>query len=325
MPKKKPEIAFYWCAGCGGCEEAVVDLAEDILSVINLFDIVFWPVALDFKKSDLEAKADGEIFASFINGSIRTTEHVEVVRLLRRKSKKVVAFGACAYLGGVPGLANGNTLKEILETIYLNAPTVENPEKVIPGPNGTPSEQGSGLPALLKQALPLSAVIPVDYYIPGCAPTPKIVKEAITLLLSAELPPPGSVLAPSLALCHECPLNETKPEVLKIEHFRRVHTSTLDPDKCLLAQGFLCLGPATRGGCEALCIKGGMPCTGCFGPLDNVLDGGAKALSAMASLLGAEEPEAILEALKDIPDPLGAFYRYSLPSSILLPTKEKSP
>lgn len=68
-----------------------------------------------------------------------------------------------------------------------------------------------------------------------------------------------------------------------------------------------------------------MPCTGCFGPLDNVLDGGAKALSAMASLLGAEEPEAILEALKDIPDPLGAFYRYSLPSSILLPTKEKSP
>jgi len=30
MPDK-PKVAFYWCASCGGCEEAVVDLAEDIL------------------------------------------------------------------------------------------------------------------------------------------------------------------------------------------------------------------------------------------------------------------------------------------------------
>ena len=33
-----------------GCEEAVLDLAEGILKVIEAFDIVFWPVALDFKK-----------------------------------------------------------------------------------------------------------------------------------------------------------------------------------------------------------------------------------------------------------------------------------
>ena len=24
----KPKVAFYWCASCGGCEEAVVDLEE---------------------------------------------------------------------------------------------------------------------------------------------------------------------------------------------------------------------------------------------------------------------------------------------------------
>ena len=32
MPK--PKVAFYWCASCGGCEETVVDLAEDILGVV---------------------------------------------------------------------------------------------------------------------------------------------------------------------------------------------------------------------------------------------------------------------------------------------------
>ena len=48
----KPKIGFYWCASCGGCEEAVVDLAEDILGVVEAVDIVFWPVAMDFKKRD---------------------------------------------------------------------------------------------------------------------------------------------------------------------------------------------------------------------------------------------------------------------------------
>ena len=67
----KPKVAFYWCASCGGCEEAVVDLAEGILKVVEAVDIVFWPVALDFKRSDVEAMPDGAIDVSFINGAIR--------------------------------------------------------------------------------------------------------------------------------------------------------------------------------------------------------------------------------------------------------------
>ena len=57
MMQEKPKIAFYWCASCGGCEEAVVDLAEGILDVVAAVDIVFWPVALDFKRNDVEADA----------------------------------------------------------------------------------------------------------------------------------------------------------------------------------------------------------------------------------------------------------------------------
>jgi F420-non-reducing hydrogenase small subunit len=73
----KPKVCFYWCASCGGCEEAVVDLAEAILDVVAAVDIVFWPVALDFKRTDVEAMQDGEILATFLNGAIRTTEQEE--------------------------------------------------------------------------------------------------------------------------------------------------------------------------------------------------------------------------------------------------------
>ena len=57
----KLKVAFYWNASCGGCEEAVLDLGEDILKILEHVDIVFWPVAMDFKVSDLEKFADGEL------------------------------------------------------------------------------------------------------------------------------------------------------------------------------------------------------------------------------------------------------------------------
>jgi F420-non-reducing hydrogenase small subunit len=81
----KPKIAFYWCASCGGCEEAVVDLNEAILDVLAAVDIVFWPVALDFKRKDVEAHPDGSIAVSFINGAVRSSEQFEMAELLRRK------------------------------------------------------------------------------------------------------------------------------------------------------------------------------------------------------------------------------------------------
>ncbi len=123
MTQEKPKIAFYWCASCGGCEEAVVDLAEEILDVVAAVDIVFWPVALDFKRHDVEQMPDGSILATFLNGAIRTSEQEEMAELLRRKSKLLVAFGSCSHLGGIPGLANLFTRDSILQAVYFDAPT----------------------------------------------------------------------------------------------------------------------------------------------------------------------------------------------------------
>ena len=315
MPK--PKVAFYWCAGCGGCEEAVVDLAEKILDVVAAVDIVFWPVALDFKKEDLAAIPDGEITASFVNGSVRLSEQEEMAHLLRRKSRYLFAFGSCSHLGGIPGLANLWDRESIFQYVYHQAPTVETGDGVTPQERVALPEGELELPAFWDTVRTLDQVVDVDYYIPGCPPTPKVIAAALTALLSGDLPPKGSVLAGSRALCYECDLNETKPEKPLLNDIKRVWEIIPEPDKCLLAQGILCLGPVTRGGCEALCIKAHMPCTGCFGPLDRVRDFGAKGLSAIASLLDSND-QAELEALADkIPDLVGTFYRYSLPASLL--------
>ncbi len=314
---EKPKVAFYWCASCGGCEEAVVDLAEKILDVVAAVDIVFWPVALDFKRKDVEALPDGSILATFLNGAIRTTEQEEMAHLLRRKSQLMVAFGACSHLGGIPGLANLFDRESIFKTSYLESPSTVNPDNVLPQMHFKDNGYAVDLPGLYNTVCTLDQVVDVDYYIPGCSPTPKVILNAIQTLLGGELPPKGTVLAPDRALCDECARKDSKPENLAITEFKRPHELLIDEEKCLLAQGLLCMGPATRAGCEALCIQGNMPCTGCFGPTSRVRDQGAKALSSLTSAVDSKDEEEIDRVLEKIPDPVGTFYRYSLPASLL--------
>ncbi len=313
----KPKVAFYWCASCGGCEEAVVDLAEDILGVVEAVDIVLWPVAMDFKKKDVEAMPDKSIVATLLNGAIRSSEQEEMARLLRRKSKFLIAYGACAQLGGIPALANQFPREQVLRYVYEETPTMVNESKTRPQTSARNNGHTVSLPELRNVVRALDQVVEVDYYIPGCPPTPNLTKAAVTALLEGKLPPKGSVLAPDIALCEQCPRKSSKPADLAFTEFKRTHQIKLDPEKCILAQGVVCLGPATRGGCEALCPSGNMPCTGCFGPTSRVRDQGAKILSSLCANVAAKDEREIAEVLSGIPDPVGTFYRYGLAKSLL--------
>ena len=315
MPK--PKVAFYWCASCGGCEEAVVDLAEDILGVVDKVDIVFWPVAMDFKKADVEAMPDKSIVATLLNGAIRSSEQEEMARLLRRKSQYLIAYGACAHLGGIPGLANQFSREQILQYVYQGAPTDINETNARPQTETRNNGHTLVLPELRNVVRTLDQVVEVDYYVPGCPPTPKITRQAITALLENRLPPKGSVIAPDVALCDQCPRKPTKPTNLAFSEFKRPHQVLMDPEKCFLAQGIVCMGPSTRSGCESACIAGGMPCTGCFGPTSRVRDQGLKILSSLCANLAPREENEINKVLEGIPDPVGTFYRYGLARSLL--------
>jgi len=318
----KPKVAFYWCASCGGCEETVVDLNEDLLKVADAVDIVLWPVALDFKRKDVEAMKDGEIAVSFINGAVRLSEQEEMVKLLRKKSQLVVAFGACAHLGGIPGLGNFCTRETIFQWAYKDAPTVENPKGIIPQEKTVVDGKELTLPEFYDTVMTLDQAIPVDYYLPGCPPPPDLVLNAVTAILEGKLPEKGAVLAPDKALCDTCPRKESKPEKFSMKEIKRPWQIKMDPEKCFLEQGIICLGPATRSGCGETCINANQPCRGCFGPVDKVVDQGAKSLSMIASILGIEgeekmTDEEVSKLIGGIADPAGTFYRFSLPSSLL--------
>jgi F420-non-reducing hydrogenase small subunit len=272
---------------------------------------------MDFKYKSIEAMPDKSITATLLNGAIRSTEQEEMARLLRRKSQFLLAYGSCAHTGGIPGMANQFPREQILKFNYEDCPTLVNEKKTRPEMSFSENGRTVKLPQLHNVVRSLDQVVEVDYYVPGCPPTPKITKAAVTALLEGKLPPKGAVIGPDAALCEECPRKASKPSVWGYTAFVRPHQKLLDPEKCFLAQNVICMGPATRSGCEAACTTGGMPCTGCFGATSRVTDQGAKMMSSLCSNILSKEEEGINQTLDTIPDPIGTFYRYGLAKSIL--------
>ena len=116
--KPKLKLAVYWGAACGGCCVSVLDVHEKLFDVVAAADLVFWPIALDIKYKDVEAMADQEIDVTLFNGAVRNSENEHLAHLLRQKTKILVAYGSCAHMGGIPGLANFHNRETIFERVY---------------------------------------------------------------------------------------------------------------------------------------------------------------------------------------------------------------
>lgn len=324
----KPKLAMYWAASCGGCEISVLNIGDKILTVDEVFDLAFFPCIADFKVKDVMGYPDQYIDVCLFNGAIRTSENEEMAHLLRQKSKVLVAYGSCAYEGCIPALANLTSKDAVFRTVYLDNPSIDNPEHVFPQVQTRVPEGELTLPEFYETVKSLDQVVPVDYYLPGCPPEPEQIWAVIEVVVNAllkggQLPPAGSIVgAGRVAVCEECPREKNEKTITQ---FFRPYEINPQPDLCLLEQGIVCMGPATRSGCGALCPQVGMGCRGCYGPLDGVEDQGAKMLSAIASIVGvgaAGEEEYVLnekiDAVMDtLADPAGTFYRFSMAHSLL--------
>jgi len=323
--KKKLKLAIGLGSTCSGCDIAILDLGKKLLELIDIADIVFWPTAFDFKYSDLEKLKDDEIDITLHHGTIRTTEHEEVAHILRKKSKILIAFGSCSCFGGIPGLCNLTDKQQIFNAVYssknlsvLNKKGIFPKEKILIDKN-----KSITLPHLYNTGRSLKNLVEVDYFIPGCPPPMQLIEELLPLmkdiLKEAQLPIKGTTFGSMKNLCDECPLKRENKMISKI--FNPM-TTVIDPNRCLLEQGILCMGPVTRGGCGSRCLNVLMPCRGCMGPSVEIEDQGVKMISAIASILGVKDEENLTDQqIEDIQsgikDIIGTFYRFTLPDAIL--------
>jgi F420-non-reducing hydrogenase small subunit len=317
------KVAVYAATGCRACENGILDISHQVNSLDRFGRFVFWPYLLGSRLEDLE-KA-GAIDVCFFTGAIATESDAEAARRLREKSKIMVAFGACAAFGGMPGLANLQPEKE--------------------APQG-PAEEARELPALRRRVSALPQVAPVDYFVPGCSPPQNYTWTAMQSLvcqsgsaarmsfaasrlpqrvarsvLSGVLPPRGSIFAGEKAVCASCGRMKQEKSFTALN---RIHQVEPDPWRCLLEQGLLCQGIATREGCGGLCTGAGVACRGCFGKAEAIYDAGAKMVSAVSSTFETTEAGEMKKIADAFVDLAGTFYRYTAPAQCALLRPQES-
>jgi F420-non-reducing hydrogenase small subunit len=292
-------LAEEWLTICGGCEVTILDVGEPLIDILSNIEIVHMPVLMDHKLRGQTGENDQidipQADVGIISGSIRNEEHVEIAKEIRKKTGILIAMGSCACYGGLPALANLSTPEGIMEKVFHGSVSTES--------NCLPHEQ---IPPLTNRVYAVHEVVPVDLKLPGCPPTPEDFVEAVTALLQNR---PMKLAVKSV--CDDCPTIREKKVLTALR--RPLEPVTFTPGessekmRCLMEQGFLCLGPATKGGCGGdertpRCIRAFMPCRGCFGPLnDNA--------NPMVDMMGALVSVG-LEA-KEIPDHAATFNRFA--------------
>jgi len=159
---KRARLATVWLDGCSGCHMSLLDIDEALVPLAGKVDLVYGPLvdAQEFPKG---------VDVTVVEGAISSREDLEKARLIRARSKLVIALGDCAVTSNVPAMRNNIPVKKLLEGIYGAIPT-------------------DGVPPLLRHAVPVHDAIKVDLHVPGCPPPAKSIAFVLGELLEGRMP-----------------------------------------------------------------------------------------------------------------------------------------
>ncbi len=209
----KPKVAFFDFTSCEGCQLTVVDSLQTHLNLLEAVEIVQFREAISERGEDYAV--------AFIEGSISRESDEARLKAIREKAAVLVALGACAHLGGINAIKNLSPLDDVRKYVY-----------------GDKAQWYA-----TYAARPISAVVKVDAFIPGC---PIDREEFINVVKAVLLGKKPAI--PDYPMCVECKLKE---------------------NVCMFDKGGFCQGPITRAGCGAICPTYGDGCEGCRGMISN--------------------------------------------------------
>jgi len=164
------KVATIWLSGCSGCHMSFLDQDEKIIELAEKIELVYSPI-VDIK--DFPEDVD----ITLVEGAVANEEQLHQLKIIRERTKLLIAFGDCAVTGNVVALRNmfQDSVKEVLERAY-----VENVDYN--------QQYPTQVPRLLKNAHPLHEIVKVDFYLPGCPPSAELINYVLKELLDGRTP-----------------------------------------------------------------------------------------------------------------------------------------
>ena len=174
MDRLKPRLATAWLGGCSGCHMSFLDIDERLIDLAALVDVCYSPI--------VDIKEFPEVDIVLVEGAVANEDHLAEIRLIRKQSKLLIAFGDCAVTGNVTALRNLFPLEDVLNRAYQENSTIVN---------GIPLGN-EFVPRLLPRVLRIQDVVPVDHFLPGCPPSADTIFSLVTQLLAGHEPAVGA-------------------------------------------------------------------------------------------------------------------------------------
>ena len=175
----KPDVGFVEFASCDGCLRTIVDSGATLLAVMEEVEVKQFRLAMQLP-IELRGKYPGHFHVLFVEGLIETEEEAEELRDYRSRSTYLVALGACAHTGGMPGVKDEKQVQDQIDGKW----------------GKLTQKQGPHLPRRI------SDVVKVDAVIPGCPIDLGHFVTALKVLLEGGIPRDSGH-----SLCKSCVLN----------------------------------------------------------------------------------------------------------------------
>ena len=139
----KIKLGHVHMSGCTGC---LVSIADNYLGLIKILDDY---ADLVYGLTLADVRHIPEMDVALVEGSVCIQDHesVEDIKETRKKSKVVVALGSCASYGNITRFCRG-------------------------GQHNQPQHESF---------LPIGNLIDVDVYIPGCPPSPELIRNVAVM------------------------------------------------------------------------------------------------------------------------------------------------
>jgi len=152
-----------------------LDLDERLIDLAGFLEVCYSPI--------MDAKEFPEnVDLTLVEGAVANQDNLREIRLIRQRSKVLVAFGDCAVTGNVTALRNLFKLEDVLNRSYK-----ENSALIC----GLPLGDDGIVPKLLDRVLRVEDVVPVDHFLPGCPPSADTIFGFVTDLLAGKTPAAG--------------------------------------------------------------------------------------------------------------------------------------